>query len=268
MSVWVALSAVAAAAAVVVGRPPAHWVLNTRGQVNRKRRRLGYGSLWFLAPAVMLTVLVAARSAAHVLIGVALSVAMATTIRIWILRRAQRMRRERQRWVARALETLADGMRAGLTPAAALGQIDEPAEDVFAPARAALTMGGDVADALVRSAGQPGAEALASAASAWQVAERCGAPLADVLDNVTDNTRREREIARQVEAGVSPARATAQLMAVLPIFGVLVGRGLGTDPIEVIATTTAGASCLLLGIILACTGLLWVERIAVGAETS
>lgn len=254
--------------AVIVWRPPGRMLARMRA-VSRpdpgvRRRRFS----WRLAVPVAATVTVAvsAGSVAHALIGVAVLVAAVTGYQLWSMRRVQEQRAVRRQFVGTALDALADALRAGLTPATAVAQVDDSEDHLLAPVRAAITMGGDVPDALRQAATRPGAETLDAVASAWQIAERCGAPLADVLDSLAENAGHERELQRQVAAGVGPARATAHLMAFLPVFGVVIGRGLGTDPIAIITGTTVGAACLLMGVCLACAGLWWVERISVGGQ--
>lgn len=265
------LAGLCAGAAFGILRPGASWIAVTRNLASPSRvgtfhRKWPRGTSWAIVPTLVVAVMFLSPRPSYALIGIAACIGGATAVRIWMLRRKQSTRRRYQQHVSAGLETLADGLRAGLPPASALAQIDGPAGQILAPVRAAVAMGSDVPDALSRAAEHTGAESLSAVAAAWHVAERCGAPLAAVLDNVTDNVRHERETQRHIVAGVSPARATAQLMAVLPVFGVIVGRGLGTDPIDIILTTTAGAACLLVGVLLACAGLWWVERIAAGAE--
>ncbi len=58
------------------------------------------------------------------------------------------------------------------------------------------------------------------------------------------------------------AYATARLLAVLPFGVLLLGSGIGGDPVGFLAGSTAGLVCLALGIGLSFSGLLWLERIA------
>lgn len=136
---------------------------------------------------------------------------------------------------------------------------------VLAPAARVVELGGDVAGALRDAAQEPGRELLRDVAAGWQVSERSGAPLASVIDRVEQSARVEREILREVEAGAAPARATARLMAALPGMGLLLGSGMGGDPVHVLTATWLGVGCLAAGCALACAGVAWIERIAVSA---
>jgi len=60
--------------------------------------------------------------------------------------------------------------------------------------------------------------------------------------------------------------STAALLAALPLFGLLLGAGLGADPLRVLLHTPGGLSCLALGALLECAGIAWTGRIARGAE--
>ena len=268
MTAWASVAAVTTGLAVIIWRPPGRLLTGLRAVPRPdpavRRRRVSWRLI--AAAAVFVCVVVLARSVAHVFIGAAVLAAAVTGYQLWSIRRAQARREARRGFVRAALDALADALRAGLTPAAAVAQVDDSEEQLLAPVRAAITMGGDVPDALRQTAARPGAETLNAVASAWQIAERCGAPLAEVLDSLSENAGHERELQRQVAAGVGPARATAHLMAFLPVFGVVIGRGLGTDPIAIMTGTALGAACLFMGVCLACAGLWWVERISAGAQ--
>lgn len=103
-------------------------------------------------------------------------------------------------------------------------------------------------------------------AAAWDVARRSGAGLADVVSKITATVRADAGRRRQVDAALGGARSTARLFAVLPLLGIALGSGLDADPLGVLTRSPAGAWCLLLGTVLACVGLIWVERLATGAE--
>jgi len=49
---------------------------------------------------------------------------------------------------------------------------------------------------------------------------------------------------------------------VLPLGVLLLGSGIGGDPVGFLTGSTAGLVCLALGIALSFGGLLWLERIA------
>jgi tight adherence protein B len=73
-------------------------------------------------------------------------------------------------------------------------------------------------------------------------------------------------IARDLAAAVSGARASAALLAVLPLLGVAMGVGLGAAPLEVLFRTSVGHGALGVGTVLTAVGVLWTERLISGAE--
>ena len=74
--------------------------------------------------------------------------------------------------------------------------------------------------------------------------------------------RSDRRTERLVAAELAAAYATARMLAVLPVGVLLLGSGIGGDPIGFLTGTTPGLVCLALGIGLSFGGLLWLDRIA------
>lgn len=189
---------------------------------------------------------------------------------VFVLRqaRASRLResiRVKRRTTAEVLAHMAAELRAGQLPAQVLTGLSRE-HDFVLPAAQAADLGGDVATALRDAARVPGREALLDLGSAWQVADRCGAPLASVLGRLEQSLREDHDLEREIQAGVAPARATGRLMAVLPVVGLVLGSGLGGSPISMLTSTWPGSMCAAMGCCLACLGVLWIERIATSAE--
>lgn len=167
--------------------------------------------------------------------------------------------------VAGTLELLAAELRTGVLPAVALrGACDDLPE--LRQVSEVAARGGDVAAAIEVLARRPGAGALAHLAAAWRVAERAGAPVASVLEHVVEAVRADHDLAREVRAECASARATARLLAALPVLGLGLGSGMGGDPVHVLTGTLPGVLCLASGCALAAAGLAWVERIVRRAE--
>ncbi len=129
-------------------------------------------------------------------------------------------------------------------------------------------LGGHVPTALREVAAVPGCEAFARVASAWDLTETVGTPAAAVLGRVALAVRGHAEHVRAVRAELAGARASARLLATLPVVGLLMGAGLGAHPLHVLLGTTYGQLALCAGIALELIGLAWTDRIARRAESA
>ena len=260
------LAALFTAGAVWLRRPPGRWVARHRLGIRVARRGVPHRPLVFAAP--LAAVWFAGRvgvSGPHAVVAMTVAGVIAFGLRQWRVARRRRLLRERRRAVSEAIGLMAAELRAGILPQRVLvGLAGE--FDFLAPAARAADLGGNVPAALRAAADDTGAELLTELAGAWLVAERAGAPLADVLDRLEETAREDLEMEREVESGLAPARATGRLMAVLPVFGLALGSGMGGDPLAILTGTFAGVLCLAAGCALACAGVAWVERIAVSAE--
>jgi tight adherence protein B len=110
---------------------------------------------------------------------------------------------------------------------------------------------------------RPGAEAMAEVAGAWQLGQRSGAGLTGSLEQVLVTTRARQETRRRVRAELASARATARLVAVLPLLCLVAAQSMGAEPWRFLLGTPPGIACLAGGLLLGFTGLWWIERIAV-----
>jgi tight adherence protein B len=197
-----------------------------------------------------------------VVLGAAVAVAVLHELR----RRRERAAAERRAIAVLAVcDGLAADLRAGLPPVAALraGAADWPE---FAPVAEAAALGSDVPGALRALAQLAGAEQLRMVAAAWTVSHRSGAGLAGAIALAARTIREERSTARVVETELASAKATARLLALLPVGVLLIGRGAGGDPFGFLLGTSAGAGCLAVGLLLSWLGLQWLELIADGVR--
>lgn len=181
---------------------------------------------------------------------------------------ARRRRREVARTRGRVLEACAElraELVAGRTPGQALARA--AAEwPPLAPVAETDRLGGDVAGALRAAARRPGAEDLLPVAAAWHVAQRTGSGLAEALGRVAQDLAAQRSLRRVVQGELASARATARLVAGLPLLSLLMGTGAGGDPWGFLLDSTAGLVCLALGMALGGLGLVWIESIAAGVD--
>lgn len=254
------IAAVSAGAAVHLVFPSrAAWV----------RMRLGVsaprgGHRWWIFAVVAGSVVYAAGPVAALLATVVSGVAWF----VWRRIVAHRRRRERLRRIdqaAEAVDAIAAELTAGAAPARALERVSQEAP-LLRSAAVAAGLGGDVPGAL-RSVVPP-VSPLIDLAAAWQVADRTGAPLVDVLEGIADHLAAQRETRREIQASLGPARATGHTLAFLPALGVALGTAMGHDPLGFLTQTVAGALLLAAGSALACLGVWWVERQADRAEAA
>ncbi len=162
------------------------------------------------------------------------------------------------------LEAVAAQVRGGAVPIVAW----DAAVDVLGPPAAHLprARGGPLADALRQVAG--GDRVLVSVAAAWALADDVGAPLADVLEQLAASVRHEADVAAEIEASLAAPRATARLLAALPVAGVGLGELIGAGPVHVLVGTSVGRLSGLGGLALALGGHLWTRRLVARAAAT
>ncbi|MFI1064683.1 type II secretion system F family protein [Streptomyces spororaveus] len=195
-------------------------------------------------------------------------------VRRWLRVRA----RERAR-AARAAEVVAlcgavvGELRAGAQPGQALtAAMRRTAVGPGGPGAAetgvlaAAAFGGDVPGALRQAAREPGAGGLAGMAACWRVSVDGGAGLAAGLERLEGALRAERDRQESLRAQLAGARSTVLVLVLLPLVGLLIGTGLGADPLRVLLHTPMGWGCLLAGGVLEALGLSWCRRIVRAGE--
>jgi tight adherence protein B len=168
-------------------------------------------------------------------------------------------RARRRRKVIVATTALAAELKGGQPIRVAIGAT---LAELAPHACAAAAWGGDVAAALHRDAEEQHLSLLRSVAALWRVAESSGAGLAIALDRLVVTSRAAEEVRVQLEAHLAAPRATARLLAMLPLIGILLGLSLGGDPLGWLLTDPTGRLFALGGIVLTVLGLVWVHRIA------
>jgi len=199
--------------------------------------------------------------------AVAAAVATGTAVSRWRTRRRDARSLAAAADLAAALGLLAAELRAGAHPASAAeraaSDAGPAAAAVLSAVAATARLCGDVALALRREARvvpvleQP----LDQLAAAWALAERHGIPLADVLDAVRGDLDHRVRARRRLHASLAGPRATATVLACLPVLGLLLGQAIGGQPWRVLTEAGAGQALLLLGVLLICAGLAWSARL-------
>jgi tight adherence protein B len=150
---------------------------------------------------------------------------------------------------------LAADLRAGQpVPAALAGPSSRSVASVVGP------VGSTVTGALDTRAGSDRIDDLARAAV--RLAERTGAPLADLLERIESDGRAGDRGLAAAAAQAAGARATAWLLAGLPLGGIALGYGIGVDPMRVLLNTPIGAASAVSAVVLQVAGLAWADRLA------
>jgi tight adherence protein B len=93
------------------------------------------------------------------------------------------------------------------------------------------------------------------------LAERTGAPLAEVLERLEADGRATDRARSAAAAQAAGSQATAWLLSGLPVGGIALGYAIGADPLAVLFRTPVGAGCALGAVALQLAGLAWCRRI-------
>ena len=184
--------------------------------------------------------------------------------------RASAQAHERAR-AAEVCATLAAELRAGRSPAEALavaaGLAAGPSQEALRSGAAAARLGGDVPAALLTATDITAVpELLKGLAACWQVCSRAGGGLAAGVERLGEGLRARQEQDLAVDAALSGPKATAALLAVLPVAGVALAAGLGARPLHVLLHTPLGAVCLLIGCALDALGVWFTGRLVAAAR--
>ncbi|MFI1994616.1 hypothetical protein [Actinoplanes sp. NPDC020271] len=100
----------------------------------------------------------------------------------------------------------------------------------------------------------------------WRLAERTGAPAADLLERIETDARAADRAAASASAQAAGAHATSLLLAALPVGGIGLGYSIGARPLHVLLHTPLGAACAVAAVLLQCAGLWWARRLVEGAR--
>ncbi len=110
-------------------------------------------------------------------------------------------------------------------------------------------------------AGDEPARALLRIAAAVRLSAHTGCSLAGVVGAVEDDLRARLHAEQELSSAVAGPRASATVLAGLPVLGLLMGSGVGADPWRVLTTTGSGTVLLVLGVALELAGTVWSARL-------
>ena len=183
-----------------------------------------------------------------------------------------RRRRRSDRGIAesRELETAIDilvgELRVGAHPAQAFAvAADETAGPVSDSCRAVAArarLGADVTAGLRNVAEASALPAQwGRLAVCWQLAADHGLAMSTLMRAAQCDIAERQRFSAHVRSAMAGARATAAILASLPVLSVLMGQVIGARPVAFLLGGHAGGWLLVVGLALVCGGLLWSDRI-------
>jgi tight adherence protein B len=102
-------------------------------------------------------------------------------------------------------------------------------------------------------------------AACLEVAEKTGAPLAQVFHRYALQLESDLDAAAARQVALAGPRATVQLLTWLPLFGLGLGAVLGVDPLQVLLGSPLGFAALGTGVVLMLSGHLWSRALVLRA---
>ena len=183
-------------------------------------------------------------------------------------RRRHRIRRAMAegRTLETALDVLVGELRVGAHPVRAFCvAADETVGAVAVSLRAVAArarLGADVTAGLRAAARSSALPAhWDRLAVCWQLASDHGLAIATLMRAAQRDITERQLFSARVSSSLAGARATAAILAGLPVLGVLLGQLIGARPLSFLLNGHAGGWLLVVGSTLACGGLLWSDRI-------
>jgi len=201
------------------------------------------------------------------LLGPAPGVAAGIVAAVWLRRArassAERAGRTDQEELHRALAVMVAEMSVG---APMVGACRAAADELggggasriageLARIAAHVELGGEL-DGLV-----PGGPGIARIVQAWSTSVRHGLPMAALLEAVRRDLVQRRDFSARTQASLAGPRATAMVLAGLPLLGLGLGQLMGAHPVGVLLTSSLGGVLLIVGVSLAAAGVLWADAI-------
>ncbi|HEV7422268.1 MAG TPA: type II secretion system F family protein [Mycobacterium sp.] len=165
-----------------------------------------------------------------------------------------------------ALSVLVGELRVGAHPIAAFetaaSEVDGAVSAQLGAVAGRARLGADVAAGLRAVSAQSMLPAQwERLAVCWQLAQTHGLAIATLMRTAHRDVVERDRYASRVTAGMAGARATAVILAGLPLLGVGLGELIGAGPVRFLVSGGPGGGLLVIGVALACSGLAWSDRI-------
>lgn len=123
-----------------------------------------------------------------------------------------------------------------------------------------------LADARARTRDQRVRAQLDAVGAACRLADRLGAPLAEVLERSADGVVEVAQAEGSLRVALAGPASTARLLAWLPVAGVALGWALGADPLATLLDGGVGTVAGVLGVALALAGRRWSRALVESAR--
>ncbi|HVE62940.1 MAG TPA: type II secretion system F family protein [Mycobacteriales bacterium] len=164
------------------------------------------------------------------------------------------------------LRLLAAELQAGVAPDVALGSCSAGAPRALAMHLGSVSAGARLGldPAVTLAPGPPGAEGLRALAACWRVSQSTGSSLGIGVARLASGLAAEERCRAEVDAQLAGPRASAAVLATLPLLAVTMSVGLGASPLTFFRTPV-GTACLAVGAALDVAGLRWTRRLAAAA---
>lgn len=165
-----------------------------------------------------------------------------------------------------AIEVLVGELRVGAHPARAFavasqesaGPVSESCRAVAARARLGADVSAGLRNVAERSALPAQWDRLAIC---WQLAAEHGLAMSTLMCAAQRDIAERQRFSGHVRSAMAGARATAAILASLPVLSVLLGQLIGAHPVAFLLGGHLGGWLLGIGTTLVCGGLLWSDRI-------
>lgn len=165
-----------------------------------------------------------------------------------------------------AIEVLVSELRVGAHPVHAFGVAAEEAGGLAGAGMRAVAvrarLGADVATGLQAVSQSSALPAQWNRLAVyWRLANEHGLSIATLMHAAQRDIVEQQRFSEKLIADTAGARATAAILTGLPMLGVLLGQLIGAQPLRFLLGGHAGGWLLVVGLTLACGGLLWCDRI-------
>lgn len=193
--------------------------------------------------------------------GVAGWLATGVYRRLRASRRARRFNDE----LPEALQLVVSALRSGFSFPQAIGALvsegDEAVSGEFGRALAETRLGGDLEDALLRTAERTASADLAWLVMAIRVQREVGGTLSEVLETAVETMRERGRLRRHVRALSAEGRLSAWVLIAMPILLALFMFTTRRQYLRPLYTTPIGVGMLVMAVLMMAAGTFWITRV-------